>query len=77
MTQTREICKACWRPNPIGFLVPNKIWNAVVPELLLGGVICIMCFDMFATESGIDWVCPELELFPVSGMMHLHDLGWM
>ena len=32
-------------------------------------VLCIMCFDDFVTESGIDWV-PHIEMFPVSGASH-------
>ena len=67
---TRELCKRCWRFNPVGFSVPDEVWNRVVPEEFRNRVLCIMCFDYFATEHGVDWAqC--VELYPVSGVMHL------
>src|SRR5690606_36929680 len=67
---TRELCKRCWRFNPVGFSVPDEVWNRVVPEEFRNRVLCIMCFDYFATEHGVEWAqC--VELYPVSGVMHL------
>lgn len=70
---TREICKACNRPNPLGFEVPDDVWAAAVPEHLRNGALCIVCFDVFATENGIDWTATRFLTWAVSGTAHLRD----
>lgn len=67
---TREICKACWRPSPVGFSVPDDIWARVRPERLPGDVLCIMCFARLADEQLIEWDT-AIEFFPVSLVTHL------
>ena len=70
---TREICKACNRPNPLGFSVPDEVWAAAVPAYLRGKTLCIVCFDMFATEARVDWWAAaggRIKFWPVSGMQH-------
>jgi len=68
-TVTRELCKRCWRFNPVGFWVPDEVWQASVPEEFRNKVLCIMCFDEFATENGVDW-SDHVRFFPVSGVKH-------
>lgn len=63
---TRERCKCCQRYNPVGFVVPDDIWSAVVPPEFATSVLCIMCFDGFATERGIAWEVQGVEFFPLS-----------
>lgn len=62
---TREICKCCGRLNPIGFTVPDHIWHQSVPEHLIHGVLCIMCFAQFADEQNIPWD-QDIKFWPVS-----------
>lgn len=66
---TREICKACWRPSPVGFEVPVAVWNKVKPERLTGDVLCIMCFATLADEALIPWDA-EITFYPVSLATH-------
>lgn len=61
----REICKACWNVNPVGFSVPDVVWARTVPLELRDRVLCIMCFARFADEIGVNW-SREIEFFPVS-----------
>lgn len=66
---TRERCKSCGRFNPLGFHVPNEVWAQAIPEDFQNRVLCIVCFDYFATENGVQWDdC--VEFFPVSGTSH-------
>lgn len=65
---TREICKACNRPSPVGFQVPGDVWAAVVPDRY--GVLCVQCFVTFADEAGVRW-CRNIQFFPVSLAAHL------
>lgn len=70
----REICRCCCRPSPVGFLVPDEIWNLSVPQVyssdpLRDRPLCIVCFAMFADEAGIEWD-RDIEFFPVSLVSH-------
>ena len=67
---TREICKKCLRDNPIGFKVPDSIWQDVVPDFLQSGVVCISCFTQLADEKFIPWD-DQIEFYPVSLHTHL------
>lgn len=67
---TRETCRVCWRPNPIGFQVPDDVWaEAVHPALArqwgANLVLCIGCFAAMADERLIAWE-RDIELYPVS-----------
>jgi hypothetical protein len=63
----RETCKRCWRENAVGFSVSDDVWRAVVPARHIANVLCLYCFDRYATRRGIDWVATGCELFPVAG----------
>jgi hypothetical protein len=64
---TREICKACGRVNPLGFSVPDGVWNLATDHFQF--VLCIMCFAQRADEAGLRWD-QEIEFFPVSLASH-------
>lgn len=70
ISSSREICKACYHANSVGFRVPDTVWNAVVPERLRNGVVCLGCFTRLADECGVPWD-EEIEFFPVSLITHL------
>lgn len=59
------MCRACWHPNPIGFVVPDAVWEQAVHPELQHEMLCIGCFARMADERLIRW-CDVIELFPVS-----------
>lgn len=70
--QSREICKLCWNENPIGFSVPDEVWEAVVPEHVRDRVVCLSCFTRIADAKRILWD-RDIEFFPVSLLTHLES----
>ena len=64
----RETCKRCWRENAVGFSVPNDVWRAVVPARHIENVLCLTCFDRYATARGVDWTARGCDLYAVSGV---------
>lgn len=62
---SREICRGCWRPIPVGFSVPDEIWAAAVPHELRDKTLCLGCFTALADERLIDWA-DQIEFWPVS-----------
>lgn len=66
---SREICKLCFRVNPIGFHVPDKVWKDVIPSEHQSKVVCISCFAHLADEKLIPWDS-KIRLYPIS----LHNL---
>ncbi len=73
MPPTREICKRCGRENPLGFTVPDEVWNKAVPPEYRNKELCILCFDEFATYAGVDWTSTPIEFWPVSGVEALRS----
>lgn len=63
----RETCKGCWRENPLGFSVPDGVWRAAVPTRHRSHVLCLLCFDSYATRRGVDWLQGGCEFYPVPG----------
>jgi hypothetical protein len=49
----RQTCKSCGRPDKFNWKVPDAVWAAVVPPSLRSLVLCLSCFDKFATERDI------------------------
>lgn len=66
---SREICQLCFHPNPVGFRVPDDVWESVVPEGARGGVVCLNCFARLGDEQGIAWE-KDIQFFPVSLATH-------
>lgn len=62
---TREICKICFNENPIGFDVPNEVWNAVTTKEWGDKVVCINCFTKLADQKLVEWD-KNIFLYPVS-----------
>lgn len=67
---SRELCKVCYRANPVGFDVPDTVWEAVVPEPLRSGVVCLSCFARIADEKLISWD-RDIRFSPVSLATHV------
>lgn len=73
MSATREICKLCDHPNPIGFRVPDEVWLAIVPECAKHRVVCLSCFTLLGDEKLVEWD-RDIDFYPVSLASHL-ELG--
>jgi len=66
---SREICKLCYHPNPVGFDVPDDVWAAVVPSEYRNRVVCLPCFVRLADEKLIAWDT-DIQFYPVSVATH-------
>lgn len=59
----RQTCKACYRPDKFDFHVPDAVWRTVVPAELWNRVVCLGCFDDFASEKGVAYTKNLTTLF--------------
>ena len=73
MLLSREICRICFRANPVGFTVPDEIWKAAIPPEHLSSVVCMSCFARLADEKLIPWD-RDIEFYPVSMYSHLMEI---
>ena len=48
-----QTCKHCGRVDPWDFTIDDEVWRNVVPPHLMNRVVCLHCFDRFASEKGI------------------------
>jgi hypothetical protein len=53
--EQHQTCKVCHRRDKFNFFVPDKIWEAVVPPIYRSRVVCLACFDDFASKRNIDY----------------------
>src|SRR4029077_3460298 len=51
----RQTCKVCRCPDKFDFNVPDEVWRRVVPREYQLGVVCLECFDSFASEKEVDY----------------------
>jgi hypothetical protein len=69
----REICGLCHRVSPIGFWVPNDIWEASVHHSRIQDIHCLTCFIERADEKLIDW-SKDIKFFPFSIRAHIEEV---
>ena len=69
---TRERCGVCHKVSPVGFHVPNDVWERAVPDYFRETVLCVPCFTSFADERMVAWD-DGIEFYPVSLRTHLGD----
>ena len=50
-----QTCKVCGHRDKFNFNVPNDVWEAVVPLEYQNRVVCLACFDDFATARRVDY----------------------
>lgn len=62
----RERCTCCREPSPVGFTVPDKVWEAVVGRKDVD-VYCIRCFAAKADALNVQW-SDNIEFWPVSAV---------
>jgi hypothetical protein len=51
----RQTCKVCGHVDKFDFYVPNEVWAAVVPPEYRNRVVCLSCFDDFATTRRVNY----------------------
>jgi len=51
----RQRCKVCGRVDHINFHVPDAVWDKVVPLEFRNLVVCISCFDYFASARSVQY----------------------
>ena len=68
---TRERCAACQEVSPVGFHVPNEVWEAVVHPQFVHSILCVRCFVSRADEKLVAWD-ESIEFYPVSFVTHLN-----
>lgn len=54
--QQKQKCKVCGQADGFNFYVPDEVWTAVVPPRWRERVVCLRCFDRFASRVGVDYV---------------------
>ncbi len=60
-------CKVCGRADHTNFHVPDDVWYRVVPQEYKDSVVCLCCFDHFATAKGEDYIHELEEEFVFAG----------
>lgn len=48
-------CKVCGKRDCFNFHVPDEMWARVVPIQFQNRVVCLGCFDSFASNRGIQY----------------------
>jgi len=51
----RQTCKVCGRPDKFNFQVPDDVWEAVIPPEYRNLVVCLGCFDDFASVRRVNY----------------------
>ena len=67
---TRERCGVCHKISPVGFHVPNELWDAVVHPQFNNSILCLNCFISYADEKLARWDT-VIKFYPVSLAAHL------
>jgi len=62
----QQTCKACGNPDKFDFNVPDDIWETVIPAHLRNRVVCLYCFDEFASRKGVSYA-PSLRSLYFAG----------
>jgi hypothetical protein len=48
-------CKVCGKRDMFNFTITDEVWNKVVPKPFQNRVVCLICFDTFASNKGINY----------------------
>jgi len=59
----RQRCSACRCEEKFNFHVPDDVWKRVVPEDYQNRVVCLACFDEFASRNNVDYSDSINELY--------------
>lgn len=73
MIPTRERCQMCHRYSPIGFHVPDWLWQLAVHPHWQNSILCLGCFIQGADEKLLRWD-RHITFYPVSLASHLEEV---
>lgn len=59
----RQRCKVCGCRDKFDFHVPDHIWNEVIPGKYRNRVVCLACFDDFASKKKADYSASIKRLY--------------
>lgn len=59
----QQRCKVCGYRDKFDFHVDDETWARVVPKKYQNRVVCLACFDDFATKREIDYSTSLKELY--------------
>jgi hypothetical protein len=62
----RQTCKVCRRVDEFDFHVSDEVWRSVVPVRFRNQVVCLACFDRFASWKSVDY-SPHLRVLYFAG----------
>ena len=51
----QQTCKVCGCVDKFNFHVPDDVWKKVVPARHRNKVVCLTCFDKFASKRDVDY----------------------
>ena len=51
----RQRCKVCNRSDHFNFHIDDEVWLRVLPKHYAEAVVCLACFDYFASAKGIPY----------------------
>lgn len=57
-------CKVCGKRDKFNFQIADAVWRQIVPPAFQGRVVCLSCFDAFASAKGIKYahaLTPEIQ----------------
>lgn len=63
-------CKVCGKRDKFNFQVTAAVWAAVVPEPFRHRVVCLGCFDAFASQQGIRYADAVSDVIFVGDAAH-------
>ena len=53
MSSFPQRCKVCGKRDKFDFQVSDAVWQAAVPAPYVNRVVCLGCFDAFASQRGV------------------------
>ena len=66
-------CKVCGQRDKMDFQIKDDVWERVVPPPYQNRVVCLSCFDSFASQRGIKYAhAIEGEICFVGDMAGFH-----
>lgn len=68
MDTWRQRCKVCNRVDYFDFTISDECWRRIVPAPFRHRVVCLQCFDSFASQKGISYIKDLSDLVFVGDM---------
>ena len=59
----QQTCKVCGRPDKFDFNLPDAVWRSCLPEQYWNRVVCLYCFDEYASIQEVDYTTDLNSLY--------------